>query len=144
MLVGKKLANQNLNLIPASQLLKNKKIVIYFFSASWVKAPDLLTKLKMIYDENIKRNTGMEIIFVSADTEEKSFLKEYACHGPWLAIPFKSDTAVELRWKYDITSLPQLIVVKVNSGIIISRKGREELMNLGLNVLVTWSEYLQE
>lgn len=120
------------------------KIVVYFFTASWVKTSDLLEKLILVYEENRKRKTGIEVIYVSADNEEKFYMKEFASHSSWLAIPFKNDTSVELRWKYDITSLPQIIVVKKEDGLIITRKGKEELMKLGLNVLVTWTEYVQK
>lgn len=144
MLEGKTLVTQGNELYPASKILINKKILVYFFTASWVPASDLLQKLILVYEENRKRKTGIEVIYVSADNEEKLFMKEFSTHGAWLAVPFKNDTSVELRWKYDVTSLPQLIVVKKEDGLIISRKGKEELMKLGLNVLVAWTEYIQK
>lgn len=144
MLTGKKLMKHDREIVPASDILKDKKIIIYFFTASWVKTTDLLEKLMKVYKENQERKTGMEVIYVSADNEEKPFLKEFASHGPWLAIPFKNETSVELRWKYNVTSLPQLIVVKKEDGHIITRKGTDELMKLELNVLVTWTEYVQK
>lgn len=144
MLEGKSLTNQMNQTYSASIILKNKKIVVYYFTASWVPTKDLLEKLLVVYQENQKRKTGIEIIFVSADNEERSYSLEFATHGTWLAIPFKNDTSVELRWKYDVTSLPQLIVVRKDDGLIITRKGKEELMELGLNVLVTWTEYVQK
>lgn len=144
MLEGETLISKDIQSCAASKILKNIKIVVYFFTASWVNSPDLLERLIVIYEENRKRKTGIEIIYVSADTDEKQFLNGFTTHGPWLAIPFESNTSVELRWKYDVTSLPQLIVVKKDDGLVISRKGREELMKLGVNVLVTWTEYVQQ
>lgn len=143
MLEGKKLVNKKGQLYTASNILKNVGIVVYYFTASWADDNELLKKLIDVYEENRKRKTGIEIIYVSADTEEKSYLNEFATHGPWLAIPFKNDASVELRWKYDVTSLPQLTVVRKEDGLIISRKGKDELMKLGINVLVTWTEYIQ-
>lgn len=144
MLEGKCLINQKNQMHAASKILKNKKIIVYFFTASWVPTEHLLERLCAVYQENQKRNTGIEIIYVSADNEERSYSLEFSTHGPWLAIPFKNDASVELRWKYDVTSLPQLIVVKKEDGQIITRKGKEELLDIGLNVLVTWTEYIQK
>lgn len=143
MLHGKKLISKNYQTQPSSKILKDKNIIIYFFTASWVETADLTEKLIFVYNENLKRKTGLEVIYVSADNEEKAYRQEFARHGSWLAVPFKDETSVELRWKYDVTSLPQLIVVKKTNGVIITRKGREELLKLGLNVLVTWTEYVQ-
>lgn len=144
MLEGKKLMSHDHEIHTASKILSNQKVIVYFFSASWVSASELLQTLISVYKENKKRNTGIEIVYVSADNDEKHFVKEFSSHGPWLAIPFKSETSVELRWKYDVTSLPQLIVVRKEDGLIITRKGKEELTDLGFNVLVTWTEYIQQ
>lgn len=143
MLEGQILINKDIQSFTASRLLKNIKIVVYLFTASFVDCGDLLEKLIGIYHENQKRKSGIEVIFVSADNEEIEFYKEFTTHGPWLGIPFKNDVAVELRWKYDVTSLPQVIVVRKDDGLVITRKGREELLKLGINVLVTWTEYEQ-
>lgn len=142
MLTGKSLIDQKNQKHSSSKILDDKKIVIYYFTASWVPAKELLERLLLVYEGNQKRKTGIEVIYVSADNEERSYLQEFSTHGPWLAIPFKDDTSLELRWKYDVTSLPQLIVVRKEDGLIITRKGKEELMELGLNVLVTWTEYV--
>ncbi|VEN48832.1 unnamed protein product [Callosobruchus maculatus] len=143
MLENEKLIMKDGHQILAVKYLKNAKIVIYFFSASWVEnTRDLVDKLKTLYDENLKRNTKMEIIYVSADTEETHFQKDLSKQGPWAAIPFKNNAADTLRWRYDITCLPQIVVVK-KDGSIISRKGKDELEKLGINVIVTWSDYVQ-
>ncbi|KAJ8971852.1 hypothetical protein NQ314_000514 [Rhamnusium bicolor] len=142
-LEGKKVLTKDGQLHNVSHLLKSKKIIIYYFSASWVQTSVLTEKLKYIYEENLKRNLGMEIIYVSSDTDEKIFRHDYIeHHGAWAAIPFKGIIADELRWMYDITCLPQLVVVK-KDGEIITRRGKEELEKLGINVLVTWTDYIQ-
>ncbi|XP_072380831.1 nucleoredoxin-like protein 2 [Diabrotica undecimpunctata] len=102
--------------------LKNVKIFIFFFSASCVKnAEELIRLLKELYAENLKKNIGMEIIYVSADTTLESYEEGIAEQGPWCAIPFENDISVELRYRYDVTSMPQLVVVK-KDGTIISAK----------------------
>lgn len=181
MLYGKKLMAKDGTLHPVKNVLKNKRIFIYLFSASFVEKRDFMQKLKYLYQENIKRSkhfkenykvnenvsildSGMEIIYVSADTNENSYRHDFVTEqGPWLAIPFKDQVASELRfmlllqsysddnsfffltfrYKYDITSMPTLIVVN-KDGDIITRSGREELEEIGINVIVTWTEYIQQ
>ncbi|XP_050503375.1 nucleoredoxin-like protein 2 [Diabrotica virgifera virgifera] len=99
--------------------------------------------MKELYAENLKKNIGMEIIYVSADTTEEMYEQGIADQGPWCAIPFEDDISVELRYRYDVTSMPQLVVVK-KDGTIISAKGKRELESLGNNVLVTWTDYIQK
>ncbi|KAJ8968359.1 hypothetical protein NQ317_006494 [Molorchus minor] len=141
MLEGKKVITRDCQSHPVARYFKTTKIIIYYFSASWANQPDLLERLKNLYQENLNRNTCMEVVYVSADTEEKSFSKHFKEHGPWVAIPFKNSIlADEIRYRYDITCMPQMVVVK-KDGYVISRRGKEELEKLDINVLVTWTDY---
>lgn len=45
----------------------------------------------------------------------------------------------QLRRVFGITNVPNLIVVKKN-GDIITKAGRQEIVEKGLNVLVTWTD----
>ncbi|KAG5898170.1 hypothetical protein JTB14_013214 [Gonioctena quinquepunctata] len=143
MLDGKEIITCDGQIQSAPEYLKTTKILIFFFSASWVPSYELIEKLKDLYEENRRRNTGMEIIYVSSDTERRSFNRDFNEQGPWCAIPFKSNTSHELRWKFDITSLPQLVVVK-SDGTMVSRKGKSEIERLGNNVIVAWTDYVQQ
>ncbi|KAL1518326.1 hypothetical protein ABEB36_001965 [Hypothenemus hampei] len=144
MLEGKNVMSKDGSLHPIKNVLKKKRLLIYLFTASFVNRPEFMQKLKNVYQENLKRNTGMEIIYVTSDTEEKNFKHDFTIRqGPWLAIPFKDTVAIELRYKYEISSLPTLVVVN-KEGEIITRSGREELEKLGINVLVTWTEFIQQ
>ncbi|KAH1010419.1 hypothetical protein HUJ05_004720 [Dendroctonus ponderosae] len=153
MLQGKKVMSKDGSLHPIKYVLKNKRILVYLFTASFVNRPEFLQKLRMVYQENLKRNAGMEVVYVSSDTDEKNYKYDFTIRqGPWLAVPFKDPVAIELRqacelitcrYKYDISSLPTVIVVN-KEGDIITRSGREELEEIGINVIVTWTEYIQQ
>ncbi|KAF7286071.1 nucleoredoxin-like protein 2 [Rhynchophorus ferrugineus] len=144
MLHGRKVISKDGSLHPIKNVLRNKRILIYFFSASYINRPELFQKLRTLYQENLKRGSGMEILYVSSDTDEKNFKYDFNIRqGPWLAVPFRDSLADELRFKYDISSLPTLIVVN-KEGDIITRSGRQELEKLGINVIVTWTEYIQQ
>lgn len=142
-LQGKKLIMKNCQSYKAYYYLRKTKIIIYYFSASWVDDVGLLRKLKEIYAENVKRGIGMEVIYVSSDTDEKQFSKYFReHHGPWPSIPSKNvELAEELRYRYNITCLPQIVVIRKEDGFIITRRGKEELEKSGINVLVAWSDY---
>ncbi|KAJ8925273.1 hypothetical protein NQ315_009101 [Exocentrus adspersus] len=143
MLAGKKLVMKNCQTYKAALYLRNVKIIIYYFSASWVDDLDLLDKLKIIHAENKKRNLAMEVIYVSADSDEKQFSKYFRDHhGPWPSISINNTVlSEELRYRYNITCLPQMVVVRKEDSFVITRRGREELEKTGINVLVAWSDY---
>ncbi|XP_030746974.1 nucleoredoxin-like protein 2 [Sitophilus oryzae] len=144
MLQGKKVISKDGSFHPVKNVLRNKKIVVYFFSSSAVNRPDLMQKLRTVYQENLKRATGIEVIYVSSDIDEAKFKYDYTIRqGPWLAIPFKDPLADELRYFYGVSSLPMLVVVK-KEGDIITKNGRQELESLGIDVIVTWTEYIQQ
>lgn len=142
-LMGKKLVLKNCQSYKAQYYLRKKKIVLYYFSASWVDDVELLRKLKVLYFENMQRNIGIEIIFVSCDNDEKKFSKNFRDHhGPWPGVsPDNKALFQELVYLYNITCLPQMIVVRKEDGFIITRRGKEEFEKSGINVLVTWSDY---
>lgn len=56
MLQGIKVMSKDGGLRPIKYALKNKRIVIYLFSASYVNRPEFMSKLKSVYQENLKRS----------------------------------------------------------------------------------------
>ncbi|XP_044265824.1 nucleoredoxin-like protein 2 [Tribolium madens] len=142
LLQGKQLVNKIKKLIPAEDAMKNKTIIIFFFGAMWCKSADckvILQRLKELHKENLRRNMGIEVIYVSSDTSPDDFDAFYKTQGGWFAVPFQDDLAEQLRRIFGITTIPNIIVVKKN-GEIITKAGRQELVEKGLNVLVTWTD----
>jgi hypothetical protein len=82
---------------------------------------------------------GLEVIYVSSDTSLEDFDAFYKTQGGWFAVPYQDDLAEQLRRVFGITNVPNLIVVKKN-GDIITKAGRQEIVEKGLNVLVTWTD----
>ncbi|XP_063905320.1 nucleoredoxin-like protein 2 isoform X2 [Zophobas morio] len=96
LLQGKCLLNKIKKLIPAEDAMRNKTIIIFFFGAMWCKSPDckvILQKLKELHKENLRRNMGLEVIYVSSDTSLEDFDTFYKTHGGWFAVPFQDDLA---------------------------------------------------
>lgn len=40
---------------------------------------------------------------------------------------------------YEVTTIPQVVVVRLCDGVLITKNGKEEIEKLGKNVLVAWS-----
>ncbi|XP_017773573.1 PREDICTED: nucleoredoxin-like protein 2 [Nicrophorus vespilloides] len=126
--------------VEAAKAFKNRKIIAYYFSASWCgPCKQLLPKMKAIYKENKSRKSGLEIIFVSSDTAAPEMLKYFQeRHGGWYAVPFEDSGGEILRQIYNITFIPQIIVTK-DDGTIISREGTKDVEELGIDVLKAWN-----
>lgn len=45
----------------------------------------------------------------------------------------------ELKYKYNVTTIPQVVVVR-KDGSLISKSGEKEIEEIGVNVLVTWTD----
>ncbi|KAI4467962.1 nucleoredoxin-like protein 2 [Holotrichia oblita] len=93
---------------------------------------------RFIFQEAKKRQCPVEIIYLSSDTDAEAMLRHFKEeHHGWYAVPINEVTVTEMHWKYNITCEPQIVVVRRN-GDIVTRKGKEDLLNLGINVLVKW------
>lgn len=111
-LKNKQLLSNDGKYIDSEEVLKDKNLILYFFSASWCSdCVSILQTLHRIYDviisillyktfsmcffqESKKRKYGLEIIYVSADTELTDFSEDFKKqHGGWYAIPFLDSLA---------------------------------------------------
>ena len=75
----------------------------------------------------------LEIVFVSSDSDEESFL-DYFGSQPWTAIPFSNrDGAQALGSKFGIRSIPSFIVLNA-SGNTLDKDGRSTVTSSKGNV----------
>ncbi|CAG9865483.1 unnamed protein product [Phyllotreta striolata] len=143
-LYDKKLRLPDGKIISAQEHLQKTKVIVFFFSAGWVNnTEELIDKIKMIHDEIRKQRLKIEIIYVSADNEQSEYDGYMQKQGRWCALPFKEASNDELRWRHNITCLPQVVVCKLD-GTVVTVKGKDELYKKGKNVLVTWTEWVQK
>jgi nucleoredoxin len=98
--------------------LKNKTFGLYF-SASWCPPCRRFTpKLTEVYHDLISQSKTLEIIFISADKDEKSF-DSYFSKMPWLAIPFSDTEARErLDKTFKIRGIPTLVMIDANGNFL--------------------------
>lgn len=109
------------------------KIVGLYFSASWCGPCKRFTpKLVETYNELSSENGNFEIVFVSADEDEKSFT-DYFSKMPWFAIPFSdSDIRDRLNDLFDVGGIPYLVIFDVN-GKVLTSEGVQVVRDYGSN-----------
>lgn len=93
--------------LPTEDLLKDKKVVGVYFSASWCGPCQQFTPvLAEFYKKMNSKGKKFEIIFVSRDRSAEEFGRYYS-KMPWLAVPLPSLNKVleSLAPKYKVNIL---------------------------------------
>lgn len=121
-----------------SEELKDKKLVAYYFSASWCPPCRKFTpELVKFYKEN---NKDMEIVLISRDTDEKAQLKYMRDYRmPWKTLAWGSAEGEALVEQYQIQGIPSLVVVDAN-GNEITRQGVREVYQNPKTVAEEWAK----
>ncbi|CAI2363824.1 unnamed protein product [Moneuplotes crassus] len=115
--------------IQFDELCKTKEFIILFFGAIWYPASkELSTALKKLYKEANAEQKNIEVIYISSDERPEQFEKFYSTM-PWLAIEYKDKRKQGLKDRYQITTLPTVIILNMN-GDIVSSEARNDLLDL--------------
>ncbi|KAK9891205.1 hypothetical protein WA026_013520 [Henosepilachna vigintioctopunctata] len=130
----------------AQDVLGNKLTYILLFASSKCKGiEELLDTLKTVYNESFKHRCGFEVILISSEKTQADFDFFFqTMNGPWYALPFEEETAlqshaIEIRGRFAITYIPYIIVLKPD-GTLVSKDAIKDLMTLGINVIVAWTD----
>jgi hypothetical protein len=60
----------------------------------------------------------LEVVYVSNDRDERSFLATMA-EAPWLALPFEeSDTKEQLSERFGVLDMPALVLLRQDGGVL--------------------------
>ena len=122
-LVGPELINAAGEKAPTSSLAG--KVVGLYFSAAWCSPCRAFTpELVKLRDS---ASDKFEVVFVSSDHSPKAqqkYMKDYKMN--WLAVPHDSPLREQLQQRYDIQSLPSLVIINDQGGLITS-DGRSEM-----------------
>ncbi|CAF1135579.1 unnamed protein product [Adineta steineri] len=143
-LLGEELVQYNQSDDKQFQIETNKldgKNLAFYFSAHWCPPCRQFTPILANAYKNINNEikTKLDIIFISWDENSQGF-DEYLKEMPWKALPFSDrDRAKELGDKFEIQSIPRLIVLS-SSFEIITLNGIEEISIGSEEALIKWSE----
>lgn len=119
-----------------TELLANKKRTALYFSADYCAPCHRVTPvISEFYDSlNEENDTILEVIFVSLDSDMSSF-NSYYSKMPFAAIPFSNKSTIDiLRKRYDIKTIPTLIVVETSTGRIVDVDGVSTIVNCNGNL----------
>ncbi len=96
---------------PTSEVLSGKRFIGLYFSAHWCPPCRGFTPVLASAYSAIKAAdpNALEIIFVSSDSDTKSF-SEYYGSMPWVSLPFENDVKDALADKHKISGIPALII----------------------------------
>ncbi|KAI9205742.1 thioredoxin-like-domain-containing protein [Polychytrium aggregatum] len=113
--------------VSTQEALAGKYIGLYF-SAHWCPPCKMFTpRLAEYYNSMVAKGTPFEIVFVSSDSDQKSF-DEYFSQMPWLALPYENrDTKNALSRKYKVEGIPTLVILDEH-GNSITKDARSKVM----------------
>ncbi len=119
----------------------NADVYGIYFSAHWCPHCRAFTPTLVDFYNEVKKAEGnFEIIFVSSDKSEGAmfeYMKETKM--PWLAMEYKCSEANDLKERFEITSIPTLVVLD-KDGNVITKGGRPDVTLAGVRA---WSDWLQ-
>jgi len=109
--------------VSLDELKASAKVVGLYFSAHWCGpcrgfTPSLITA----YKEHLKAK-GLEIIFVSSDRDQGSFMSYYK-DMPWLAIPAGDPRKEQLSKAFGVQGIPTFVLVDAATGKTITTEAR--------------------
>ena len=124
----------------ADNILNDKNIILFYFSAHWCPPCRQFTPLLKDFYGDVK-SSGVEVVFVSSDrsaADMLSYMRE--SHGDWPALQHNSRKANELKHKFNISGIPALVVVR-RDGTLVTKDGRSYVTSKGPAAAVReWSK----
>ena len=122
--------------------LKNTKVFVLYFSAHWCPPCRQFTPiLTQQFQSHQQTSSKSMVIFVSGDRspqEQLNYMQE--AHGDWPAVSCQSSLQSMLNSTFGVRGIPAVIVIKASNGEIISREGRQEIMQNGSYAFTQWEQ----
>lgn len=102
--------------ISISEALAGKEYILLYVSAHWCPPCRQFTPMLINWYQQMRR--FVEIVFLSADHDENSFISYFASM-PWLAVDFDDDGREKIKERIKVTGIPRLVVLDGKTGKII-------------------------
>ncbi|CAB3229822.1 unnamed protein product [Arctia plantaginis] len=123
--------------VPYEWFVNNSDIIIAFFTAKGIDFKGMISKFYETYENAKLVNLPIEVIYIPVDETEDDFKQSYEEQANWFTLKFNDKLIPLLIFMYGISSLPHLMVTRVD-GTIISHCGLLDLEEYGRNVLISW------
>lgn len=108
----------NGKMVDLKDALGGKEFVLLYASAHWCGPCRSFTPQLTKWYNQAKKNSNVEVVFLSADHDENSFT-QYFQSMPWLAVPYEDDAREELMAHIKVKGIPRLVVLDGRTGRII-------------------------
>lgn len=129
--------NKKNEVIPTTWIKDNTDVLLLLFTAKGVDKDGLINNFYTIY-ENVKYiNLPIEVIYVPLDETEEEMKESYEDQANWFTLKFDDPLVHELKYMYEVTCLPHIVVLKSDCSII-SKHGLLDLEQYGKNAVITW------
>lgn len=134
-----KVYNKNYERVPPSFLTNNVDVLCLNFS---LKQKDrigngIMQDFYEIYENAKYVNIPIEVLNVPLDETKDAMCISFDSQANWFSLMFNDPLIVTLKYMYDITSVPHIMVLKPD-GSVISTHGILDLDEYGKNALITW------
>jgi nucleoredoxin len=115
------------------EVMKDKDIVLLYFSASWCPPCKRFTPILSEFYKNYCKGNGIEIIYISSDYDVPSFA-EYYSKMPWFSLSPTDSAHIKqkLADRLHISGIPALVALDKN-GHFISDQSRNEVTYAAAN-----------
>lgn len=137
---GEKFYKKDGTMVPAEMVLREKRVIAFYFSAHWCPhciqfTPKLIQFYNMIYYRDAASinhlvNQYLEIVFISQDRDVDEMKAYFGVMGDWLSVPFGSQLGVDLKKMFDIKGIPSLVIFRTD-GTLIEKNGTPFMMAEG-------------
>lgn len=135
--LGQKLIADKGNKMVDVSVLDAVPVVALLFSAQWCSPCKMFTPtLASAYTQINQGQKQLEIVFVSTDSCEEDF-KSYFSTMPWLSMVFDIDAHADVSDKFDISSIPSLVVLNKDGSVKIPNVKRD-VEEKGALVIEEW------
>ncbi|KAI6656418.1 hypothetical protein LOD99_1214 [Oopsacas minuta] len=107
--------------------MHHSKSIALLFSANWSDTcVNFLQTVDKLY--TMREGRTFEIVYVSCDYDDESLIQGMKKHSIiYLSLRPKSVIAENLRDHYEVSSIPQLLIVNPETGRVIEREGKKVL-----------------
>ncbi len=125
----------------AMHYLRGMQFIGLYFSAHWCPPCRAFTpELVKFRNYCHKNDIPFEVVFVSFDQSEKEMRKYmHSMKMRWPAAPFKSDLAKQLKQRFQVGSIPTLIILNWR-GEVVTANGRSDVHLLGKDAYQKWQK----
>lgn len=116
----------------AEDVAKPTKYYVFYYSASWCGPCQAYTpSLVKLYNKIKPDNPKFELVFVSADRDDKSmegYMKDKKM--PWPALKLSAVGGFEKKFDHGVRGIPSVVVCDLEGKIVVKTNGTAELEKL--------------